>query len=73
MKNRLVMVVASFLSFAAFAEDEKTCRAECKEFVAECQAVCDSQLKKKDPKAQAACRKNCENAVKDCEEECQNG
>lgn len=68
-----MLVAVSLLSLSAFAEDEKTCRAECKDVVAECQEICDMQLKKKDPKAQAACRKNCEGAAKECEEDCKNG
>lgn len=69
------LLVLFLFSAAAFADDAKECKKDCKEFVVECEKGCEAQLKKKDPKGKAgqACKKNCSDFVKQCEKGCDNG
>lgn len=77
MKKSLVVVLVSALfALPAFAGgDTKQCKADCKEFVEQCEKGCEAQLKKKDPKGKATqgCKKNCGDFVKQCEKGCENG
>lgn len=76
MKKSLLLVLClSFSSVSAFASDAKQCKADCKEFVEQCEKGCEAQLKKKDPKGKATqgCKKNCGDFVKQCEKGCENG
>lgn len=75
MKKSLLVLTLCLSSFSVFASDAKQCKADCKEFVEQCEKGCESQLKKKDPKgkAQEGCKKNCSDFVKQCEKGCENG
>jgi hypothetical protein len=73
MKKFLALCFA-ISALGAFASDNaKQCKADCKEFVTQCEKGCEQQLKKKDPRALTHCKKNCNDFVKQCEKGCEDG
>jgi len=69
---RSAVVVIALLGLPALAENagEKQCLKDCKDFVVQCEKVCEQKADKKNPKVIPACKKACKDFEKNCPSEC---